>query len=177
MVMLDKPCSSARQEEIAEITPTTATQGKTHDENEECCAADHAIDRDLSTHAKTETDGGAVWLKLEFDKINFIHKVVIYTRFYTDWYYPNGGCVQTVSRFISCVDRENNVDVSVHRGEVKQKSCGTLQLTYGLEQSDQIYHIYCRARGDMIEFSKSTGNLAVFEVTVTGAGILFGNKF
>ena len=176
MVMLVKPCSSARQEDIAEITSITATQGKTHDENEACCAADHAIDRDLSTHAKTETNDGAVWLKLEFDKTYFIHKVVIYTRFYTDWYYPGGWCVQTVSRFISCVDSENNVDVSVYQGDVKQKSCGTLQLTYGLEQSDQIYHIYCRARGDMIKFSKSAGNIAVFEVSVTGAGTLFGKK-
>ena len=115
-------------------------------------------------------------MKLKFDKTYFIHKVVIYNRFYTDWYYPNGGCVQTVSKFISCVDSENNVDVSVYQGDVKQKSCGTLQLTYGLEQSDQIYHIYCSARGDMIKFSKSAGNIVVFEVAVTGAGTVFDNS-
>ena len=74
------------------------------------------------------------------------------------------------------MDSENNVDVSVYQGDVQQKSCGTLQLTYGLEQSDQIYHIYCSARGDILKFSKSAGNIVVFEVAVTGAGTVFDNS-
>ena len=65
---------------------------------------------------------------------------------------------------------DNNVEVSVYQGEVKQKSCGTLQLTYGLEQSDQIYTMLCNTKGDTVKLSKSTGVIAVSEVVVTSTG-------
>ena len=71
-------------------------------------------------------------------------------------------------RFKSCADAETNVLVSVYQDSVKQKDCGTLLLTYGLDQSDQIYHINCGARGDMIKFSKTSINLIVFEVVTLG---------
>ena len=58
------------------------------------------------------------------------------------------------------------MDVSVYQGEVQQKSCGTLQLTYGLEQSDQIYTLICNTEGDTVTLSTSKGNIAVFEVVV-----------
>ena len=67
---------------------------------------------------------------------------------------------------------ENNVDVSVYLGEVKQKSCGALQLTYGLEQSDQIYTLVCNTKGDEVKLSKNTGVIAVHEVVVIGTGKL-----
>ncbi|KAL5264121.1 hypothetical protein ACHWQZ_G005262 [Mnemiopsis leidyi] len=156
-----------RQQEIAEITPTIATQGKTFGNNEELYAAGHAIDKDLSTKAVTTTDNGAGWLKLKLDKTYFIHKVVIYYRFYNNWYYPSEGCAESKVNFMACVDRNNNVDVSVYQGEVKQKSCGTLQLTYGLEQSDQIYTLLCNIEGDTLILSKNTGVIAVYEVAVT----------
>ena len=125
---------------IAEITPRNVTQGDTIANNEGTHhMAKYAIDRDLSTHAVTGTDGDKGWLKLEFDETYFIHKVVIYYRFYTNWYNPSDGCVQSEERFRKCVRIDNNVDVSVYQGEVKQKSCGTLELSNGLEQSDQIY--------------------------------------
>jgi hypothetical protein len=60
--------------------------------------------------------------------------------------------------------------VSVYQGDVKQKSCGTLKLTYGLEQSDQIYTLICNTEGDTVILSKDTGNVAVFEIVVTGTG-------
>ena len=60
--------------------------------------------------------------------------------------------------------------VSVNKDSVKQKECGTLQLTYGLEQSDQIYHISCGARGDMVKFSKTSGNIVLYEVVIVGPG-------
>ena len=69
--------------------------------------------------------------------------------------------------FKSCVDSDNDVDVSVYQGEVKQKSCGTLQLTYGLEESDQIYTLLCNAEGDTVKLSKDQGNIAVWEIAVT----------
>ena len=66
------------------------------------------------------------------------------------------------------MDRESNVDVSVYQGEAQQKSCGTLQLTYGLEQSDQIYTLACNAEGDTVKLSKDNGQIVVMEVAVTG---------
>ena len=159
-----------RSKEIAEMTPTSVTQGKTYNNDEVCCAAAHAIDRDLSTGAVAQTENGAGWLKLQFDKTYFINRIIIYYRFYTDWYLPNDWCVENENNFKVCVDNDNNVDVSVYQGEVKQKSCGTLQLTYGLKQSDQIYTLICNTDGDTVKLSKSTGNIAVFEVVVIGTG-------
>ena len=135
-------------------------------DSEECCKAANAIDRDLSTGAVAQTDNGVCWIKLQFDRTYFIDKIKIYRAFYTDWYYPNDWCVQSETNFRACVDAENNVDVSVYQGDVKQKSCGTLQLIYALEQSDQIYTLLCNTEGDTVKLSKNTGNIAVFEIVV-----------
>ena len=138
----------------------------------------HAIDKDLSTLAATHTDNGAGWIKLEFDNIYFMHKVVIYYRFYTNWYDPdNYWCAQSEANFKGCVNNENNVDVSVYQGDVKQKSCGTLQLTYGLEQSDQIYRLICNSDGDTVKLSKSSGKIFVGEVVVININKGFNYKF
>ena len=160
-----------RDKEIAEIAPTSVTQGRTLSNNKVKFAATHAIDKDLLTRAATHSDDGAGWIKLEFDKTYFIHKVVIYYRFYTNWYNPSHSwCVQGEANFKSCVDDANNVDVSVYKGDVKQKSCGTLQLTYGLKQSDQIYTLLCNAEGDSVQLSKASGNIVVFEVVTIARG-------
>ena len=119
----------------------------------------------------TETDNGGGWLKLEFDKSYFINKVVIYYTFYTNWYNSSDWCAQSTARFRRCVDSDNNVDVSVYQGEVKQKSCGTLQLTYGLEQSDQIYTLICNIYGDTVKLSKTSGLINVHEVVVASTGM------
>ena len=155
---------------MAEITPTKVTHGKTHNNNEESFGAVHAVDKDLSTVAVTGTDNGAGWLKLEFDRTYFIHKVLIYYRFYTNWYRPSDWCAQSEAYFRYCVDQHNNVDVSVYQGEVKQKSCGTLQLTYGLEQADQIYTLICHTEGDSVKLSKNTGYIEVSEVATISTG-------
>ena len=161
-----------RSKEIAEITSISVTQGKTIDNNEECCAAANAIDKDFSTGAVTHTDNGAGWLEIQLDRTYFINKIIIYYWFYTDWYHPNEWCVESESNFKVCVNSHNNVDVSVYQGEVQQKSCGTLQLTYALEQSDQIYTLICNTEGDTVKLSKNTGFIAVFEVVVIGTGKL-----
>ena len=152
---------------MAEITPTSVTQGKTFNNSEVRYAATHAIDMNLSTAAATHTDNGAGWIKLEFGKTYFIHKVVIYYRFFNSWFDPENWCVQSEDRFKECVDEGSGVDVSVYQGDVKQKSCGTLQLTYGLKQSDQIYTLLCNIEGDTVKFNKSTGRIVVYEVAVT----------
>ena len=172
IISLHKHDFPERSKQVAEITPTSVERGKTYDNNEECCAAAHAIDKDFSTAAITHTDNGAGWLKLQFGKTHFIHKIIIYCRFYTGWYYSSDECVQSESNFKACVDLENNVDVSVYQGDMKQKSCGTLQLTYALEQSDQIYTLICNTEGDTVKLSKDTGNIVVSEVVMISTGKL-----
>ena len=151
-----------------EITPTGVTNGKTYNNEEKWLGAANAVDKDISTVSVTTTDNGTGWLKLEFDRIHFIHKVQIYYRFYTNWYRPGGHCERSEANFRNCVDAVNNVDVSVYQGEVKQGSCGTLQLTYGLEQADQIYTLLCNTEGDTVKLSKSTEHIVVAEIVVTG---------
>ena len=165
---------------MAEITPTSITQGRTLSGKEAWYSALHAIDNDLSTRAATDTAYEGGWLKLQFDETHFIHKAIIYYGFYTNSYTYTGSnwCVETLANYKICVDGHNNVDVSVYQGDVKQKSCGTLQLTYGLEQSDQIYTLICNAEGDNVKLSKSTGHLVVAEVAVISTGkILFNFSY
>ena len=149
------------------------TQGDTLSDN----AAAHAIDRDLTTVAATKTDNGAGWLKLQFEESHLIHKIIVYYRFYTNWSGPAGSCEESVENFKQCVDNDNNVDVSVYQGEGQKKSCGTLQLTYGLQQSDQIYTLICNTEGDTVKLSKNTGEIVVSEVVVISTGITKKSAF
>ena len=155
---------------MGEITPTSVTQWKTLYNNEKCCVAAHAVDKDLTTPAAAQTDNGAAWIKLKFDETHFIHKIIIYYKFYTDWFVSDNYCAQSVENFKTCVDVDTNVDVSVYQGDVKQKSCGALQLTYGLEQSDQIYTLICNTEGDNVKLSKSAGYIVAYEVVVISTG-------
>ena len=110
------------------------------------------------------------WLKLEFGKPHFILNIISYHRFFNNWYHPESWCVESEANFRTCADNENNVDVSVYQGEVKQKSCGTLELKYGLAQSDQIYTMACNIAGDTVKLSKSTvGLINLFEIVAVGA--------
>ena len=143
---------------MAEVTPNQATKGETN--SDVVHSAEGAIDRDLSTISF------APWLKLEFDKTYHIEKIVIYCRFYAYWYDPDAWCVSHKSRFEQCVDNTNNVDVSVYQGDVKQGSCGTLQLTYSQIQSKQIYTLVCNIRGDTVKLTKSAVNVNVAEIVV-----------
>ena len=163
---MSTPITSVRNKEISEIVPTHITQGNTYNN----AIAANAVDGDLSTISATETDDGAGWIKLEFDKTYFIHKVVIYYWFYTNWYNSIDYCAISESNFKRCVNNDNNVDVSVYQGEVKQNSCGTLQLTYGLEQSDQIYTLICDTEGDTMKLSKTEGFIVVSEIAITSTG-------
>ena len=120
-----------------------------------------------------QTHGNYGWWKAEFDKIRFIHKVFIYHKFYNNWFFSSSGvCYSSVSGFEKCVRNHNNVDVSVYQGDEKQKSCGTLKLTYGLEQSDQIYTLVCNIGGDAVKLSKATGDIVISEVVIIGRGKL-----
>ena len=156
---------SVRQPEATEITPMNVTLGP-----KEQFPVAHAIDMDLSTVASTQSDGGTGWLKLELDKTYFIHKILIYLRFYTNWFNPQNWCIRSENHFKQCAAKMNNTDVSLFQGQVKLTSCGTLQLTNGLEQKDQIYTIICNSRGDTVKLSKTAGDITVQEVAVIGTG-------
>ena len=62
------------------------------------------------------------------------------------------------------------MEVLVYQGETEKKSCGVLQLTYGLEQSDQIYTFFCDTDGDSLVLRKRQGPIAVYEIAVIGEG-------
>ena len=127
---------------MAEITPQRATKGGANNDAEE------AIDRDLSTISS------GPWIKLEFDKTYLIDKIIIYFRFTWYWYDPDAWCARK-SNFKGCVDNANNVDVSVYQGDIKQGSCGKLQLTYNHKQQHQIYTLVCNIRGNAVKLTKS----------------------
>ena len=128
-----------------------------------------AVDKKLDTRAAT--GGDFPWLKLEFDKEHKIHKLVIYFRFYTGWFRPEATCVSDEDAWKTCVDKGSNVDVSVYKDGVLKKSCGTLELTYGLKQSDQIYTMVCNTEGNELLLSKTSGDIKIWEIVVIGTGI------
>ena len=109
-------------------------------------------------------------MKLEFEKNHLIHKVVIYFRFYTDWFNTNDNCVSDEDAWKTCVDKSNNIDVSVYKDGELRKSCGTLQLTYGPEQSAQIYTLICNTGGNELLLSKTSGDIKIWEIQVIGTG-------
>ena len=145
----DDECSdesfSERTRSIAEITPKTVIQKETYVNDDKRFGALNTVDNDLSTQAVTPATGSVeTWLKLGFDETKFIHKVLIYYGFFTNWFDPSSwSCALSVDSFKHCVDNDNNVDVSVYQGELKQRSCGTLQLTYGLDRNSQIRSTHC----------------------------------
>ena len=151
-----------------EITPVAITQLKTSNGQEDNYKAAHAVDKDLSTRSNAKAENGVV-LKLEFGKTYFIHTITIYQSFFTNWYNPTDFCLQSVGRYKACKDKQNNVDIAVYQGDEKRGDCGTLQLTYGLEQADQIYSFTCSAEGDTVLLSKTSGTIVVFEIAVTSS--------
>ena len=126
-----------------------------------------AIDRNLMTKSGTEAVNGEVWFKVEYGKSHFIYKIVIYHVFF--FYKTYEWCVKTMDNYRTCKDKNNNVDVSVYPGEEHQKSCGTLQMSYGLELSDQTYTFFCDVEGDSILLSKKTLRISISEIVVTSS--------
>ena len=166
------------QQKNNELIPTALSNGISDQDAREIGGA---VDKDLSSIFVTHVENGGAWFKMEFGKSEFIHEVTFFTRFYKDWYRRDINCVQSIEQFKSCIDESNNVDVSVYQGgqgEVQQKSCGTLQMTYGLEQSDQVYTLLCNIEGDSIKLSKTTGDrIAFHEIVVTGKGLKSLSRF
>ena len=161
--------------EIGELTVTAVSSSNKRDPSVNN-KNKHVVDKNLWTFSAMKTADNDVstpklWLRVTLEKTSFIQKIVIYQLFYTDWYNPDGGCVLSVKRYQECKNWQNNVDVSVYQGVVKQKSCGTLTLTHGLHQPDQIYKFLCRIEGNMVMLSKENGEISVHELVVVGSGL------
>ena len=132
--------------------------------------AAYAIDKDLSTRSNARVLDGEVWLKIELGSTTYIHRIVIYYIFYTDWFHPSSWFAESEDNFKKTIRGTNKVDVSVYQGDVKERFCGKLQLTEALDQSDQIYTIVCNAEGDTVKFSKKNDNIVVADVIILGKG-------
>ena len=68
------------------------------------CGATNAMDGDLLSLAVVYTGNGADWLKFNFGKTFHIQEVLIYHRFYTNWYNPAQKCAESEDRFRSCIN-------------------------------------------------------------------------
>ena len=146
-------------------------QGKTNNDR----SLNLTIDKDLSTgvSALGESYPEDIWIRFDLPKISFIDKIVMYTTFYNNFYNnPDGGCHKSEDHYEGCKRNQNGTEVSVYRGEVKQKSCGKLNTTYGREQSDQIYTFYCGGKGNAVMLEKTTSKealkLPVWKIVIFG---------
>ena len=153
---------SGLQATAGEITPVAGYQSSAD-------SPYHAFDKDLSTSSWTNLDGPS-WLRLEFNRTYFIHKVIIYQMFYNDWYDSTAPCVASKGSYKACKDGTNNVTVSVVAAAGTETLCGSLQMTYGLEQESQVYTIVCRVQGNALLLSSTSGNITISEIVVTSAG-------
>ena len=134
---------------------------------------DTAIDRDLVTvvAALPALSSQDIWMRFELPKLSFVDKIVIYTVFWND-YYVKGPCHDKIDKYKGCKRAQNGTEVSVYQGEVKRKSCGTLYTTEEVEQTDQIYTIYCQVKGIAVVLSTikdyNTFKLPVWEILIFG---------
>ena len=107
-----------------------------------------------------------------------IHSVKIYGGWVEGWAWfdfedaLDPRCWQSLYNFKTCNSKENNVDISVYKEGVQQKSCGTLVKSDSGDRADQIYTFPCGlTEGDSIKLSKAWGAgevVAVNEIVVVG---------
>ena len=129
--------------------------------------AANIADMDLLSRAHALYEQGEIWIKLEFDRVNFIQDVTIYFWFSKYWY-DDEWCATDTKSMTHCASTQKNLDVSVYQGEEHKKLCGIFNPTAALEQSDQIYTLSCYIRGDTVKLSRETeGKIVLFEIAVT----------
>ena len=116
--------------------------------------------------ATSTADADGPWMKLEFDRSYFIHKITIYLMFKTNWYAGSGST--TYSTCCSSYD----VKVSVYQGATEKVQCGTLNPG-GPDQEDNISTFTCSGWGDTVLLHKVTGNMKIAEIVVTSSGMHF----
>ena len=143
----------------------------THSMEENSTVEEYATDKDLST-ISTATPGAdgadGVWFRVELDKYQFVHKIILHQIFFTDFFHPDEACVASEEAYQACLAESGGVEVSVYKGEEQKGSCGTLELGTGLEQADQVYTLACLVYGDAVKLSKADGKIRVLEIVVVG---------
>ena len=124
---------------------------------------DLAVDKDLSTVVSAEATSlkQDIWIRFDFSKTSFVDKVVIYLNFFTDFYHPTGPCMVDEATFRNCKESQKGLEVSVLKKE-EHKSCGTIDLSLGLERSDQIYTFDCGAKGNAVVLTKTPVDWSTF---------------
>ena len=149
-----------------EIIPIGAEEGAIFG-NIEKNSAEAAIDRNLLSFTRISKDSatGSVWMKFWLDKSYFISKVIIYDRFFVDWYSPNNTCAKNEDNYASCLKNRDGVAVTVGLN-----SCGSLQMMVNrLEQADQIYTLLCNAEGRTVLLtSADEKTLSIRDIAVIG---------
>lgn len=114
---------------------------------------------------------GACYIKIDLGKTFFVHKIMVYYGFYTNWFKnATNWCTESEINYKECITTESSVDVSAYQGGTQQKSCGTMFLSFGLRQSDQIYTFICNVEADNVKLSKTSGRIAAYEIVVIGTG-------
>ena len=115
---------------------------------------------------------------MQFDKVNYIHKIIIYSYFYTDWYKDAGCtcCTGTIENYYNCIKNHNTlVDVEVYKQDTLMKQCGTWSTTNGLTQEEQTYTFICDIEGDSIKLISTPGN-SVFIIINEMVALSKGNN-
>ena len=143
--------------------PVSISQKKGSKEEKEKAA--FAVDKDLTTGVVLEG-----WLRLEFDRVYLIDTIIVYQLFYTDWFEPKDLCMMTVDMYRECLDSKSDVDIAVYKRNSigkEEEGCGTLEVTYGLKQEEQIYSFWCGKEGDTVVLTKGDGAISFYEIVVT----------
>ena len=165
--------SAGRKTEIGEISPTRITietdAGEIKGTSDN---ANFAVDGDLLTSSAINLplEKESAWLKLQFSEEYFIHRAIIYNIFYQDWYIPDSKCLLDMYHYKMCVEKYDQIEVSIYLGDRKKKSCSELRLTYGLKQPDQIYTVNCNSRGNIVKVISKEDDVEIFEIVVTSTG-------
>ena len=104
---------------VDEITPSivSSTAGN---------SANNAVDKDVSTAFTAE---GEATLKLHFDKLYFINKIIIYSDFYTNWYNTSDSCQTSEAAYRECKGG-GGVRAETVQGQAAA-TCGEVQVSGG----------------------------------------------
>ena len=138
-----------RERQPDEITPVSAEQSKTADDNKGRNTADHAIDLDLNTWSHTTY--GSSWLEVKLEKTFCILQVI--------WYNQDGNPDHTWT----C----SSTDCSTCQGYY----CSSYTLTVSIERgsTDDLPLVPHCKYGDTVKLQRSySGYLSVYELAVIG---------
>ena len=125
------------------------------------------IDTNLFTRAilvKNDSTNSS-WIKISLDRPYFITKVVLYNKFFVDWYVPDDVCVVNTDHFKTCNSKIDGLKVTV-----SEKICATLQVfPTALDQKDQVYSLLCNVEGKEVLLSKTEeGKFSIRDVAILG---------